>query len=167
MENALLTSLSSCADSACRLRCLRALLNAGLPTTVPTLLEYVETSTDPDVSEAAIKALRRINTQTDRQVTRFVTFYIVTFLPLNVVSRGSFLFIYQFNCLPNVFWLLCLVFVKVAVFELENVIRSCYDRHILHKVKLIALCSTAFSIVMFPNTYLITLRKFPNFLFVT
>ena len=75
VEKALLTSLASCSDSACRLRSLRALLNAGLPTTVPTLLEYVEASSDADISEAAIKALRRINTQTDRQVGRYNIVY--------------------------------------------------------------------------------------------
>ncbi|KAI0217163.1 Microsomal triglyceride transfer protein large subunit [Lamellibrachia satsuma] len=68
VELAFLTSLKACTDSTCRLVCLRALLNAGLRATLPTILEYVEMSPDPDVSEAAIKALRRINTQGNTQV---------------------------------------------------------------------------------------------------
>ena len=91
VELAFLTSLKACTDSTCRLVCLRALLNAGLPATLPTILEYVETSPDPDVSEAAIKALRRINTQGNTQVRQFITSNIVTyFLTCSLVGCKLF-----------------------------------------------------------------------------
>ena len=39
---------------------LRALMNAGMPETIPTLLTMAETSKDNVVSETAVKALRRM-----------------------------------------------------------------------------------------------------------
>ncbi len=40
---------------------LRALSNAGLPSTLPTLLQYAENAQSALVSEAALKALRRMD----------------------------------------------------------------------------------------------------------
>ena len=52
--------LGSCKTATCKCMQLRVLANAGLPATLNLLIETAETAPEAVVSEAAIKALRRI-----------------------------------------------------------------------------------------------------------
>ena len=55
----MLEQLAACETPSCRPQHLRALANAGLPDTIPILLQHAE-GPEAGTSEAAIKALRRM-----------------------------------------------------------------------------------------------------------
>ncbi|XP_013392489.1 microsomal triglyceride transfer protein large subunit isoform X2 [Lingula anatina] len=63
IEEAITTKLAACEDEACKLRQLRALMNAHLPTTVPILTKYAEEAKETIVAMAALKALGKIDMQ--------------------------------------------------------------------------------------------------------
>lgn len=58
---AFLKQLDKCEDSSCLLTVIHSLGNAGLPETVDVLMKRAELSKDSTVSEAALRALRRID----------------------------------------------------------------------------------------------------------
>ena len=53
-------NVESCAKPDCKPMAVRALANAGITDTIPTLLYHSEHCTDMSLCEAAIKALRRM-----------------------------------------------------------------------------------------------------------
>ena len=61
VREAVVSRLSTCEDSVCRTMQIRALANAAVPDTLPLLVQTAVESPSADVSEAAIKALRRFN----------------------------------------------------------------------------------------------------------
>ncbi len=77
-----LEQLRACEDDACKTMLLRALSNAGLPNTVPTLLEFAENSKQAVISEAAVKAFRRIDL---KHITKSVSENMTTY-----VSHSNF-----------------------------------------------------------------------------
>lgn len=58
---AFLKQLDECEESSCLLTVIHSLGNAGLPETVEVLMKRAELSKDSTVSEAALRALRRID----------------------------------------------------------------------------------------------------------
>ena len=64
IEETFLEKLGACGeDDGCRAMLLRALSNAGLPGTIPVLLKHAENAKQAVISEAAVKALRRMDKQ--------------------------------------------------------------------------------------------------------
>ena len=64
IEETFLEKLGACGeDDGCRAMLLRALSNAGLPGTIPVLLQHAENAKQAVISEAAVKALRRMDKQ--------------------------------------------------------------------------------------------------------
>ena len=71
VENALTSKLSACKSSVdCQLAVVRSLGNARLPQTINTLVELAVSSSQAAVSEAALNALTRFDTQVVRDSTQ-------------------------------------------------------------------------------------------------
>ena len=65
IEATFLEKLEACGEEedGCRAMLLRAFSNAGLPGTIPVLLQHAENARQAVISEAAVRALRRMDKQ--------------------------------------------------------------------------------------------------------
>lgn len=71
-----ISGLSKCDEEQCTLMYLRALGNAGLPSTAAIILKFAETPASPMVSSTAISAFRRFP---ERFITKEVWFSFFVF----------------------------------------------------------------------------------------
>ena len=61
IEAAIVEKLDSCETDACRVPYVRALANAGLPSTLPLMLRYAENASSAALAEQAVLAMRRLD----------------------------------------------------------------------------------------------------------
>ncbi|XP_064638108.1 microsomal triglyceride transfer protein large subunit-like isoform X2 [Lineus longissimus] len=108
--------LEACKEQDCRLHHLRALGNAGMPESIPTLLRYGEGHTDQETCLAALQSLRRMERKyIDEEVKQIVTdMYFQTYHNYSVSVRTLAATI--------------LIKYKPTVDQLRNIIQSTISR---------------------------------------
>ena len=100
IEATFLEKLEACGEEedGCRAMLLRALSNAGLPGTIPTLLQHAENAKQAMISEAAVKALRRMDKQ-------YITSEVLSIFFM--VSKESLIFIaMEIMCWRPLLWVI-------------------------------------------------------------